>query len=217
MILLKRKPKAGPRSYYDHCRQDILSFIPSGVRSVLSIGCGAGATEAELVRRGVKVVGVELDPIAAARARERGIAVIRGDAATVDIEPYGPFDCIIYADVLEHLTCDPLCVLQRNIESLRPGGTVCISVPNFSHYSVIWQLAVLHHIHYTDAGILDKTHHWWTTRAMAMEWFRGAGLTPVDCRYVIPGRRDRLISACLFGLARDFMAKQVCLVGRKVE
>jgi SAM-dependent methyltransferase len=202
------------RLYYEHCRQDILALVPPGVHSVLSVGCAGGATEAELVRRGAVVVGVELDHEAAERARERGLIVIKGDASQVDVSGYGPFDCILYADVLEHLP-DPLTVLRRHMESLRPGGVVCVSVPNFRHYSVLWQLFIRGGVEYREAGILDKTHLRITTRRMVTDWFARSGLDPRDCRYVIAGRRNRLLSACLLGLGQEFLATQVCLVGRQ--
>jgi 2-polyprenyl-3-methyl-5-hydroxy-6-metoxy-1,4-benzoquinol methylase len=214
MLRVHQKANDSSRLYFEHCRRDILEAIGRAARNVLSVGCGAGATEAQLVRRGVRVVGVELDAEAVQRARERGVIVIRGDASQVDVTPYGPFDCIVYADVLEHLP-DPLAVLQRHIHSLTPGGIICVSVPNFRHYSIFWQLFVRGLVEYTDAGILDRTHLRITTRRMVVEWFRQAGLVLAGCRHIIPGRRNRLISGCLLGLGRDFIATQVCLVGRK--
>jgi 2-polyprenyl-3-methyl-5-hydroxy-6-metoxy-1,4-benzoquinol methylase len=202
-------------SYYEQFRPDIISAVPPDARTVLSVGCAAGRTEAELVKRGIKVVGVEINPEAAKIARQRGLTILDGDVSEIDVAVAGEFyDCIIYADVLEHLP-DPLSVLQRHVSSLKKGGTVIISVPNFRHHSVFQQLFVHGHISYTDAGVLDRTHLRITTRKMVLEWFELAGLQKTFLKYVIPRRRDRLISAALLGLLREFMATQILTVGRK--
>ena len=70
-------------------------------------------------------------------------------------------------------------------------------------------------IRYKDAGILDKTHIRITTRKMVLEWFDHTGLEVVSCSYGIWGRRYKLLSACLLGLAREFIAHQIVLVAQK--
>lgn len=201
--------------YYEWFRGDVIEVVPPDTKIALSVGCAAGRTEAELVKRGIKVVGVEINPEAAKIARQRGLTILEGDASEIDVAVAGGFyDCIIYADVLEHLP-DPLSVLQRHVASLKKNGTVIVSVPNFRHYSVLWQLFVGGHVRYTDAGILDRTHLRITTRKMVLEWFELAGLQTTFLKYVISERRDRLISAASLGLFREFIATQIFAVGRK--
>jgi len=201
--------------YYDQFREAVIEAVPSDAKYVLSVGCAAGKTEEVLVKKGIVVVGVELDPKAAEIARQRGLIVLEGDASTIDVDiDGGLYDCIIYADVLEHLQ-DPVAVLERHMKSLRLGGIVYITVPNFRHYSVFWQLFVRGHIKYVDAGILDRTHLKITTRKMVLEWFEQVGLKCISCNYGIWGRRYKLLSACLFGLAREFIAHQIVLTGKK--
>lgn len=65
-------------SYYEHFRNDAVADIPERAKSILSVGCAAGKTEAELVKRGMKVVGVEINPKAAEIARQRGLIVLEG-------------------------------------------------------------------------------------------------------------------------------------------
>lgn len=200
--------------YYGWMRGDLLVYVPSSTRNVLSVGCGGGATEAELIKNDVSVVGIELDQSAAERARDRGIEVIVGDASKIDDELGSRrFDCIMYADVLEHIA-DPVAVLQRHVKRLDPGGTVIISVPNFRHYSVFWQLFVRGHVHYRDAGIFDRTHLRLTTRRMIMEWLGQVGLDVVTFHLKL-GPRRRFLSYCTLGLTREFLAKQLIVVGRK--
>ena len=201
--------------YYEWFRKDAIDAVPAFAKRVLSVGCAAGKTEEVLVKRGIEVVGVELNPEDAKIARERGLTVLEGDASEIDVNINGQFyDCVIYADVLEHLP-DPVAVLKRHVEYLKPGGIVYVSVPNFRHYSVFWELFVKGHVRYKDAGILDRTHLRMTTRKMVLEWFDQVGLRVLSCTYGIWGRRSRLISTCLLGLAREFIAHQIVLIGRK--
>jgi 2-polyprenyl-3-methyl-5-hydroxy-6-metoxy-1,4-benzoquinol methylase len=202
-------------SYYEQFRPDVIAAVPPDAKVVLSVGCAAGRTEAELVKRGIKVVGVEINPDAAKIARQRGLIILEGDASEIDLAIAGEFyDCIIYADILEHLL-DPVAILKRHIEYLKPGGIVYVSVPNFRNYSVFWELFVRGHVRYKDEGILDRTHLRITTRRTVFDWFDKVGLTLVRYKYIFWGRRNRLISACLLGLAREFIAPQIGLVARK--
>lgn len=64
------------------------NFISSyGVRSVLDAGCGTGRVGRELARRGIDVVGVDLDPtmLATARRKAPGIAWHNEDLETIDL------------------------------------------------------------------------------------------------------------------------------------
>ena len=68
----------------------------------------------------------------------------------------GPFDVIVYGDILEHLK-DPLRVFMMINEHLRSDGTVIVSVPNVANIWVRIQL-LLGKFEYADRGILDRTH-----------------------------------------------------------
>ena len=208
-------------NYFAHCRRDILAEVPAGCRNVLSVGCGAGATERELVKAGARVVGIEPYPAAAAVARQRGIVVIEGDAlATSERLLDERFDCLVYADVLEHLT-DPVAVLREHVKRLDVGGTVVVSVPNFRYHAVARDLFVRGHVRYTDAGIFDRTHVRITTRRMIEEWLGEVGLRPTRAVHKIAMRRERMLDRVSFGLFREFLARQVIVVavreGRRRE
>ena len=64
------------------------SFVEAlGVRSVLDAGCGTGRVAIELARRGLEVVGVDLDPdmLAAARAKASDLTFVQADLASLDL------------------------------------------------------------------------------------------------------------------------------------
>lgn len=201
--------------YVEWYRPDVIAAVPPAAKTVLSVGCAGGITEAELVKQGMKLVGIELNPEAVRIARQRGLIVLEGDASEIDLDIAGEtYDCIIYADILEHLR-DPVAVLQRHVKYLKPNGIVYVSIPNFRHYSVFWELFAKGHIRYKEAGILDRTHLRMTTRKMVLEWFEQARIELVNCKYVAYRRRDKLFSACTLSLAREFTSVQIRLVGRK--
>ena len=66
-------------------------------RSVLDGGCGTGRVAVELARRGLDVVGVDLDPgmLAQARSKAPDLAWVHADLATVDLRR--PFDVVVMA------------------------------------------------------------------------------------------------------------------------
>jgi 2-polyprenyl-3-methyl-5-hydroxy-6-metoxy-1,4-benzoquinol methylase len=161
------------------------------------------------------VVGIEINPDAAKLARERGLVVLEGNASDINVSADGEqFDCIIYADILEHLP-NPELVLKKHIAFLKPKGVVIISVPNFRHYSVFWELFIRGHVQYKEAGILDHTHLRITTRKMVHKWFDLLGLDTIICKTSITRRRDVILSKALFGLIDDFLGPQVFAVARK--
>ena len=202
--------------YFNVFRKSIIDVVPPNAKYVLSVGCATGVTEAELIKRDIKVVGVEINPKAAEIARQRGLIVLEGDASKVDIGIENKlYDCLIYADVLEHLP-NPQDVLKRHIGYLKPGGIVYVCIPNFRHWSVLWQLFIRGHIKYVNAGILDRTHLRITTRKMALEWFKEANIEIMSVKHIIHGRKNKLISNCLFGLIKEFIAEQISFVGKKV-
>ncbi len=154
----------------------IVPLVGPGQR-VLDVGCGIGSTAELLVANGCTVVGVELDPGAAARASAHCERVVICDLDTSDLAAEvgdDEFDVVLTADVLEHLR-DPGRLLAAAARLLRPGGRVVASIPNVAHGSV--RLALLHgDFQYSDMGILDRTHLRFFTRQTVEDVFAEAGL-----------------------------------------
>ncbi len=153
------EPAAGkPDSYYHHAREDLLPLVPDDAACILDVGCAAGGMARELKKtRRVFVAGIENHPDAAHRARQILDDVVEGDIEQLDL-PYEDhsFDCVIFADVLEHLV-NPLAVLEKVRRVLKPGGTVVASLPNVQYFGVLHQLAEGRWT-YEKEGILDETH-----------------------------------------------------------
>ena len=97
---------------------ELLSEIPSSIKSVLSVGCGAGANEIRLSRLGVNVGAMPLDAVFGAQLRRDGIRTVEGplDRAISDLNGER-FKALMLADVL-HLVEDPVNWLRKLREAL---------------------------------------------------------------------------------------------------
>ncbi|MEX2245630.1 MAG: class I SAM-dependent methyltransferase [Dehalococcoidia bacterium] len=92
--------------------------------SVLDAGCGTGRVGRELARRGVDVVGVDIDPemLETARRKASGVDWRLADLATVDLAR--PFDAVVMAgNVMIFLAPGTEGEVVANMaRHLRPGG-----------------------------------------------------------------------------------------------
>ena len=99
----------------------VMRYAPG---SVLDAGCGTGRVARELARRGVDVVGVDLDPdmLVTSRRRSPDLQWVQADLASFDLGR--TFDVAVAAgNVMILLTprTEPL-VLARLVRHLRPEG-----------------------------------------------------------------------------------------------
>jgi len=147
-----------PSGYYGNVREEIAQFVPTSAQRLLDVGCGTGELGAALKRRGLKeAYGVEAFERAGQLAAEKLDGVLIGDVEAVEL-PYedGFFDCIIFADVLEHLV-EPEAVLRKAARVLGDHGVVIMSIPNVRFCGVLAMLGE-GRWEYADAGILDRSH-----------------------------------------------------------
>ncbi|MDQ6716534.1 MAG: class I SAM-dependent methyltransferase [Actinomycetota bacterium] len=80
-----------------HGEADLVSWL--GAATVIDAGCGTGRVALELARRGVDVVGVDLDPamLQVARAKGPELRWIQGDLADLDLDLGRAFDVVVMA------------------------------------------------------------------------------------------------------------------------
>ena len=187
---------------YETARPDVQALVPTTSRRILELGCSTGALGAALkARNGAFVLGVEIDPVYTAKAEGRLDRVVVSDLETFlgeDAPDEAPFDCLVGADVFEHLS-DPWGALERATELLAPGATVVISLPNVLHWPGLWRVIIGGRWPRDDVGIFDRTHLRWFTRRDAIDLLEGAGLrvTTVWPNYL--GRGLVLAVTRLFG------------------
>ena len=172
---MDRDQRAARKAAYESERSEILDLVPDRARRVLDLGCSTGWLAAALKRRGdVEVVGIEREPAYAAEARAHCDRVIEGDVEAVP-DDLGRFDCLVAADVLEHLV-DPWSALEAYVAMLDPGCRAIVSLPNVAHWSTFARLARGSWPRLAE-GIHDETHLRWFTRRDAIALLEGAGLT----------------------------------------
>ena len=179
--------------YFGHARPEVLALVPESARRVLDIGYGAGRLgEALKARQETRVVGIELNEIAASAARQRLDEVWVGDIERLDLDfPSGSFDAIVCGDILEHLR-DPDRLLRRARVWLAADGRLVTSIPNVRHHSVVRSLLEGNWT-YESAGLLDSTHLRFFTRREIEELLFRAGFAVEEMRSVcVPGEEDVL-------------------------
>ena len=199
-------------SYYSHPREEMLEFIPKKARKLLDIGCGAGffgGRVKEHLSGEVEVWGIEPIKFAANEAAKNLDHVFCGTIEeTLESIPDNNFDCIIFNDVLEHLT-DPEIVLQKIAKKLAPEGVIVASIPNVRYILVLIDLILYRDWKYQDWGVLDKTHLRFFTEKSIARLFDSAGykivtkkgtnLLPLDYK-----KHHVILSICSFIFPKYF-------------
>lgn len=174
-------PATTSSSYGIGVNNDLLIRVPLDAKLVVDVGCGAGALARAIRRRNpaTQVIGIERDPGLAAQARLGMNEVLEIDLDREELPlAHGSVDCLVYGDVLEHLT-DPWNVLQRHLPALTEDGVLLICVPNVGHWSFIERL-IRGQWRYEEMGLFDRTHLRWFTEATMREALQQAGLTVVE-------------------------------------
>jgi SAM-dependent methyltransferase len=200
------------KDYYEPPSTEALSMLPQNARSILSIGCGSGAAECQLVERGLRVVAVPLDPIICSTAATRGVEIVSGDFDTAKNKLSNErFDCVLYLNLL-HLTRDPIQVLSLFREVLVDTGSVIILSPNMMGASNVWR-RFRNLSRRRDRGIGDWADIHFATPANVTRWCTSAGLKAgrivgiLDQRAeIIRGRTPRVIRDLAPDFVKLFMA-----------
>jgi len=159
--------------YFEHHREDLEwwnvvyasrydtfeELLPPDRRRLLDVGSGPGYFLLHGVQRGWDTLGVEPSRQAAAHSRELGLTVVEAFLTPDLAGELGSFDVVHFSEVLEHLP-DPAGMLTLARRMLRPGGLVCVVVPNdynpFQHALRTvcgyrpWWVAPPHHLNYFD-------------------------------------------------------------------
>jgi SAM-dependent methyltransferase len=163
-----------------------LAWLPTPaphLSRLCDVGCGDGQF-LELAREaGWDAVGIEPNPSAAARSRERGFKIHQGFLEDASQLPWRSFGLVTSWDSLEH-TPEPRRFAQQLVRLLAPGGQLALTTLNRSSlvartFRSRWSMVVEDHFTYWDRASL---------RALASS----VGLTVV--------REES------FGLGRDFVA-----------
>jgi SAM-dependent methyltransferase len=122
------QPRGWPRS-----RTEAIVAMPLQGDTVLDVGCGDGLLLYQFRQRFKRLVGLEYSPVRleAAQANLKGLAFqgLCGSAEAMGDIPSSSIDCIVTADVIEHIP-DVYAAASEMFRVLRPGGTLAINTPN---------------------------------------------------------------------------------------
>lgn len=168
--------------YHNLLRREILELVPTGAKRILDLGCGTGLLGKALKeRQKCFVAGIELNKEAYQNAQKNLDAVFHDN-----LNRFNPsflnskFDCLIFADILEHLI-NPWGILKNFASVLTDDGTIVASIPNLAHPWVISQLQK-GLFRYEPAGLLDITHLRFFTKTTISQMFYKAGLKIINIR-----------------------------------
>lgn len=171
---------------YTGVRQEIVDLVALDRRQVLDVGCADGSLGAALKRRQtVSVLGLEGKSEYAETARSRIDSVLQvhlDDLTAVQAALAGEqFDCIIVADVLEHLR-NPWGLIATISSYLVPGGHMVLSVPNVGHVDTLWNVFVRGTWPRRPRGLHDETHLQWFAERDLPRLLEAGGLQHVEMR-----------------------------------
>ena len=216
--MLNTAHQSATDEYYNQPRPSILSHVRPGPNRILDLGCGSGALGRNLLAAGkaAEVVGVELFDAAAQVASTHYAKTYVGDIEGMDLPYELAFDYVICGDILEHLR-EPEAVVTKAHRWLKDEGRFICSVPNVRYWRVAYELALKGAWDYGDAGILDKTHLRFFTRASCLRMLSGAGFVVTSSQMLIYGRRYRLLNRLTLTALEDLCGTQLLLVARKAQ
>ncbi len=210
------------KDYYEPCRQDLIALFPASVRSVLSIGCGWGKTEAEFVRKGIEVTAMPLDSVIAACAESRGVQMVYDDFESAMVQLRGrSFDGVLMSGVL-HLLWDPGRALQQVGSLLSERGVLVATAPHFRRLPFL-RMLLQHPRRYEGWREFQRSGVHPVSRREAKVWFRNVGLSVDRISGTIPERWKTLVAssgglaAGLFSSEYTFVARRTVNPGRASE
>jgi 2-polyprenyl-3-methyl-5-hydroxy-6-metoxy-1,4-benzoquinol methylase len=208
--MTKTNPASKPEHYYQNPREDMLDFIPKGMKKTLEFGCGQGNFSALLKDRlGAETWAVEIDEESARQASGKLHKVINADAyKAIDELPEKYFDCIICFDFLEHLV-DPYTLLTLLKTKLATGGVIITSIPNIRYYTVFKNFVLHGNWDYTSQGIMDKTHLRFFTYKSIVKTFKELGFEIVLMKGIHPtsSLTCKIFQLLTFGFFSDIKYK----------
>jgi SAM-dependent methyltransferase len=201
------------KDQYESCRRDLISLFPASTRAVLSIGCGWGETEAELVRKGIEVTAIPLNSVIAACAESRGVKVVYGGLGDAMAQLRGRrFDGVLMLGIL-HLLPDPDKALCHASSLLTERGVLIATVPTFHRLPFLW-LWLRHPSRYQGWRDFRRSGVHPLGRRQARTLFRDAGLSLKRIPGTIPERWKALV-ASTGGLAEAFFSAEYTFIGRR--
>lgn len=206
------------QKYYDLPRTEVVNMLPFMQGKYLEIGCGTGATLEYVKSRGATyVAGIDINKEAIEIASKKRLDFVLVADVESDKLPFKEkeFDCIIMADLLEHLY-NPWDTLKKISGYLRDDGWILLSIPNIKNYQILIRLILHDEWTYSESGPLDNTHIRFFTFKEIKRLLEFAGLKIEKLRLNAPvGRKSKIFNALFFNRMMSFWVYQYYILAKK--
>ena len=207
-----------PDDYYENDRPEMLAYLPSGITTVLDVGCSNGQFGAAVKQQSnAEVWGIEpFESFGKLAIDKLDKVFIASVEITINELPDNYFDVIYFNDVLEHLL-DPYTVLAQMKEKLKPAGMVISSIPNIRYFRTFFKLLFKGEWEYQDEGILDRTHVRFFTKKSIANMYKNAGYDVISHDGINGSKslKPKLLNIALGFNASDMQYIQFAAVARK--
>ena len=221
------EPSQARRIAYTGVREEIYEQVREQARNVLDLGCADGSLGLALKEQvpGRQVHGVEYSQTLAEVAAQRLDSVVQcdlNDPSALEGLGTARFDCVICADVLEHLQ-HPEDLLIRLRPYLTPDAYLIVSLPNIRHLSAFTSIFLRGTFPRRQRGIFDDTHWRWFTYRDGCRLVNDAGFVVQNASFNLRwgdrggGRANKLLIRTLGPVAhrlppvREFLSYQFVL------
>ena len=172
-------------NYYSGERDQLADMVPLSAKTILDIGTARGGFGKTLrqQRPDCRLTGVEMNKSLAADAEPH-----------YDVFYISPFEKLNFASQFDHINCgefvehvyDPWLLLDKCHEFLKPEGTLCLSLPNAGHWTIVKEL-LAGECQYIAIGLQCVTHIRWFTESSIKEALKQAGFKIEEMdRLIIP-------------------------------
>ncbi len=200
------------KGYYEAVRPELMSELPGGALTVLSVGSGSGAAEVWMANKGLQVSAMPLDAVVSRGAEADGVEIIGGDFEEAFRKLEGrQFDCLFLSNVL-HLVPDPVALLSLFGSLLPPGGTAIAAVANTSRLELSWSAVrggrIVAREMYRSGGVQH------TSRETVRNWFESAGFHVQRMKQIL-GPQAEKIGRLTKGILDSWLAYEFVIAGRK--
>jgi SAM-dependent methyltransferase len=209
----KLKSASYSKSYYEPVRPELITSVPAEVKTLLSVGCEWGATEAKLAEKGLSVVAVPLDPVIPGGAEAAGVEMVYGDLRSAREQLIGrSFDCILFSNII-HLVPDPETVLSLFQGLLADKGRTILLVPKVAPLFVYWR-RIRRDGFFRDLGGYESTGVHSTSRRTIRRWFRKAGME-TESIVEVRSPQARAVDGFMCSLRNKFLFSEFLAVAKK--
>ena len=122
-------------------------------KDILDVGCGACLLSKTLLEKNFNVMAIDSDRKAVGIAKKKGITGLTADINSWTTDE--KFDCVIVADVLEHIDDDKF-VIRKIYAMLKPNGCLILNVPSYKFLFGEHDVSLGHKRRYSDTELRAK-------------------------------------------------------------